>query len=315
MGGLRISNECIWAKTEVSYGVDPTPTQSTNAILVRNPQLQTEGLRMNERGAVRQSIGQLQKIFGGKLARLTFECEVKGSGSAGTAPEIGPLLEACGMDETIVASTSVTYQPVSTNHESVTIYYFEGGRKRHILRGCRGTVTIRLEAGGILICAFEFVGHHDEPTDQSLPSPTYNSTVPRAALGMVVSLNGVTAIVARSWQFALNNVIAMPPSLAASDGYGDIILTGRDVTGEIVIESELDTVLDVDALFSGGTRFAFASGTLGSVAGNRVALSTPASSTYVTDTSHGDGEGLRLRTVQLAVDDSTSDQEISLAFT
>jgi hypothetical protein len=315
MGGLRISNECILAKTETTYGTDSVPVVGTNAILVRNPSLQSEGLRMNERGAVRQSIGQLQKIFGGRLARITFECEVKGSGAAGTAPEIGPLLEACGMDETVVGATSVTYQPVSTNHESVTIYYFEGGRKRHILRGCRGTATFRLEAGGIMIVAFEFVGHHDEPTDIALPAPVYNSQVPRAALSMAVSLNGVTAIVARSWQFVLNNVIAMPPSVAAADGYGDIILTGRDVTGEIVIESELDSVIDIDTLLSGGTRFAFASGTLGSVAGNRVALSTPASSTYVTDSSLGDGEGLRLRTVNLAVDDGTSDQEISLAFT
>jgi hypothetical protein len=107
----------------------------------------------------------------------------------------------------------------------------------------------------------------------------------------------------------------MPPSVAAADGYGDIIITGRDVTGEIVIESELDSVIDVDALLSGGTRFAFASGTLGSVAGNRVALSTPASSTYVTDTSHAEGEGLRLRNIPLAVDDSTADSEISVAFT
>jgi hypothetical protein len=315
MGGLRVSNECIWAKTETSYGVDPTPTQTANAVLVRGADLQPEGLRMNERGAIRQSIGQLQKIYGGQLKRLTFECEVKGSGTAGTAPEIGPLLEACGMDETIVASTSVTYQPVSTSHESVTIYYFEGGRKRHILRGCRGTVTFRLEAGGLLLAAFEFVGHADEPTDQSLPAPTYNSTVPRAALGMAVSINSVTAIVARSWQWALNNVIAMPPSVASTDGYGDITLNGRDVTGEIVIESELDSVIDVDSLLSGGTRFAFASGTLGSSAGNRVQITTPSSSTYFTNTAQGEGEGLRLRTLSMAVDDSTSDQEVSVIFT
>jgi hypothetical protein len=314
MGGLRVSNEVILARTETTYGVDPTPAAATHAVLVRNPQLASEDLRMNERGAIRQSIGQLQKINGGRLARFTFECEVKGSGTAGTAPEIGPLLEACGMDETIVAVTSVTYQPVSTNHESVTIYYYEGGRKRHILRGCRGTVTFRLEAGGIMFAAFEFVGHHDEPTDQALPAPTYNSTVPRAALSMAVSLNGVTAIVARSWEWALNNVIAKPPSLAAADGFGDIILTGRDVTGSILIEAELDSVIDVDTLLSAGTRFAFASGTLGSVAGNRVQLTTPAASTYVTDTQQQEGEGLRLRNVPMAVDDSTSDQEISLIF-
>jgi hypothetical protein len=315
MGGLRIKNEVILIKTESSYGVDPTPAAASNAVLVRNPNLVSEGLRMNDRAPVRQSHGNLQKIFGGRLGRFTFEAEVKGSGTAGTAPELGSALKACGMDETIVAVTSVTYQPVSTGHESVTIWYYEGGRKRHVLRGCRGTVTFRLEAGGIMIAAFEFVGHWDEPTDQSLPSPTYNSTVPRSALSMAVALNGVTAIVARSWEWMLNNAIASPPSLAAADGYGEIIITNRDVTGAIVIESELDSVIDVDALLSAGTRFAFASGTLGSVAGNRVALTTPSSSTYCTDTQLQEGEGLRLRNVPLAVDDSTADQEISLIFT
>jgi hypothetical protein len=270
---------------------------------------------MNDRAAIRSSIGQLQQVYGGQLKRLTFECEVKGSGTAGTAPEIAPLIEACGFDETIVGATSATYTPESSTHESVTIYYFEGGRKRHILTGCRGNMTWRLEAGGILLVSFDFVGHHTAPTDQTLPTPTYNSTVPRAALGMAVAINGVSAIVAKSWEWGTNNTIATPPSIAATDGYGEVILTKRDVKGSILIESELVSVIDIDTLLSGGTRFAFASGTLGSVAGNRVVVSTPASSTYVTDTQLQDADGLRLRNVMLAVDDSTANTELSIAFT
>jgi hypothetical protein len=113
MGGLRISNEVILAKTEVTYNTDPVPVVGTNAILIRNANLSSEGLRMNDRGAIRASIGQLQQVYGGQLKRLTFECEVKGSGAAGTAPEIGPLIEACGFDETIVGATSATYKPES----------------------------------------------------------------------------------------------------------------------------------------------------------------------------------------------------------
>lgn len=314
MGGLRISNEVILAKTEVTYNTDPTPTTSANAVLVRNVDLRSEGLRMVDRAAVRGGLGKLQRIYGAQLKRITFECEVKGSGTAGTAPEIGPLIEACGFDETIVASTSATYTPEDTAHESVTIWYYEGGRKLHKLTGCRGTVTWTLEAGGILLAAFEFVGHYVEPTDVSQPTPTYNSQVPKAALGMTLSLNGVTALTVKSWQWAFNNTLAMPPSLAASDGYGEVLITERDITGEILIESELDSVIDVDALLSGGTRFAWASGTLGGTAGNRVAVSTPSSSTYVTDTSFDAADGLRNRRVPLAIDDSVA-SSFSIAFT
>src|SRR5258708_6165945 len=106
MGGLRVSNEVILAKTEVTYGTDSTPVVGANAILVRKLDMKTEGLRMADRAAIRGGLGKLQKIYGGQLKRITFECEVKGSGAAGTAPEIGPLIEACGFDETIVAATS-----------------------------------------------------------------------------------------------------------------------------------------------------------------------------------------------------------------
>ncbi|MCK7495178.1 MAG: hypothetical protein MZW92_31855 [Comamonadaceae bacterium] len=43
--------------------------------------------------------------------QLTFDVEIKGSGAAGTAPELGVLLKGCGFGETVVAVTSVTYAP------------------------------------------------------------------------------------------------------------------------------------------------------------------------------------------------------------
>lgn len=315
MSGLRVSNEVILAKTEVTYNTDPTPVAATNAILVRNPSWAQEGLRMVDREAVRGSIGQLQRLYGGELRKVSFECEVKGSGAAGTAPEIGPLLEACGFEETVVGATSVTYKPESASHESITIYYFEGGRKRHVITGCRGTVSFSLEAGGILLAAFEFIGHLVSITDQSQPTPTYNSTVPRTALGMSLSFNGVTSFVPRKWSLNPNNVLSPGMSLASSDGYGPVDLTKRDCTGQLEIETELDSVLDVDALLAAGTRFAFNAGALGSVAGNIVTVSTPASSTYVMGTGPGDDAGKRLRTIDFGIDDSTADQEISIVFT
>jgi hypothetical protein len=318
MSGLRTSNEVILAKIETTYNTDPTPSAGTNAILVRNLNYSTAGLRMIDRGAIRASLGDLQKIYGGELRKVSFQVEVKGSGTAGTAPEIGPLLQAAGLLETIVAVTSATYTPNSggtTAHKSITIYFYEGGRKLHILTGCRGTVKFGLDAGGLMLMDFEFTGHLTQPTDASQPSPTYNAQVPKAGLNMSVSFNGISTLVPRKWSIDLGWKLAMPPSLAAVDGYGQIILVDRSVTGSLEIESELDSIIDIDALLQAGTRFAFSAGTLGGTAGNRVALSTPSSSTYITDSVLAEGDGIRLRTVPFAVDDSTSDTEISLAFT
>lgn len=311
--GLRLSNEVVYFKTESTYNTDPTPTTS-DAILVRNVNVTAEGLRMNDRGAVRAGIGKLQAVYGGQLKRITFEAEVKGSGSAGTAPELGPLFEACGFEETVVSSTSVTYNPESASHESGTIYWFEGGVKRHILTGCRGTFTLRAEAGGLLIAAFEFVGHYSEPTDQSIPSPSYDSTVPRAMVGMPIAINGVTAIVASGWEWSTNNELALPPSVSASDGYGEVQIAARDIRGQTTIESVLDSVLDVDSLLSAGTKFAWTSGALGATAGNIVTVSTPSSSTYVTNTNPGEANAIRQRTVELAIDDAVA-SNFAIAFT
>jgi hypothetical protein len=313
MGGQRVSNEVVYFKTETTYNTDPTPT-TTDAILVRNVQLSSEGLRMIDRASVRAGLGATQMVYGGTLKRITFECEVKGSGTAGTAPEIGPLIEACGFEETVVALTSVTYNPENGTHESGTFYYFEGGVKKHILTGCRGNVTFRTEAGGLLLAVFEFVGHYTEPTDIAIPSPSYDSTVPRAAVGMAIAINGVTAISAKSWEWMANNTIATPGSVSATDGYGEVIITKRDIRGSVVIESELDSVIDVDSLMSAGTKFTFTSGTLGSVAGNRVVVSTAASSTYITDAELGEADGLRLRTVPMAIDDAVA-SNFAVAFT
>jgi hypothetical protein len=314
MGGLRISNEVILAKTETTYGTDPVPTTGANAILVRNVSMQSEGLRMNDRAAVRAGLGKLQKVHGGRLVRITFETEVKGSGAAGTAPEIGPLIEACGFDETIVGGASATYIPEDGVHESITIWWYEGGRKLHKINGCRGTFTARLEAGGILVLSYEFVGHYVEPTDQTQPTPTYNATVPKAGLSMAVSINGVTAITVKSWEWACNNTIAEPPSLAAADGYGEVIITERDIKGSMILESELASTIDIDTLLKNGTRFAWQSGTLGGTAGNRIAIATPAGSTYAEDSNFDAADGIRNRNVPLAIDDSVA-SSFSIAFT
>ena len=75
---MIINREVILVKEEVTYNTDPVPTEGANAVLVENPAWQNEGLRMNERPAVRSSIGQLQHVYGGMLRTVTFDVELKG---------------------------------------------------------------------------------------------------------------------------------------------------------------------------------------------------------------------------------------------
>ena len=55
--------------------------------------------------------------------------------------QYGKALKACGLAETVVANTSVTYDPVSASFSSVTIHYNIDG-VRHKMTGCRGNVAL-----------------------------------------------------------------------------------------------------------------------------------------------------------------------------
>ena len=108
-----VNRRVLLAAVEAVPGVAETLT-GADAILIENLQMSYVNERMNERPAIRQSFGKLAAIYGGSLAQVTFDIEIKGSGTAGTAPEAGALLQAVGMSETIVATTSVTYAMTST---------------------------------------------------------------------------------------------------------------------------------------------------------------------------------------------------------
>ena len=104
----------LLAKVEATYNVDPTPTGAANAILVEKLSWGFANARMAQRAPVRTSQGKLKDLYAGALISIKFDVEIKGSGSAGIAPEFGPLLKACQMSETVVAVTSVTYKPASS---------------------------------------------------------------------------------------------------------------------------------------------------------------------------------------------------------
>lgn len=315
MGNLRVSNEVILAKIETTYNTDAVPVAATNAMLVQNVDFAAAGLRMQDRPAIRANIGQLQQLFGGQLGKLSFDVEVKGSGTAGTAPELGPLLRGCAMGETVVGGTSVTYKPISTTHESLTIYWFEGGRKRHILTGARGTWTLKLAAGGIAVLSFEMTGHYSEPTDQTQPTPTYNAQVPKTALGLTLTVGGV-AIVTRELAVMAQNQVVMPPSLAAADGYSEVQITSRNIDGTLTMESELASVIDVDTQLKAGTASTLACGTVGSTAGNRFAANSATNGLVWSDRKVSEGEGLRLRQMPFnLIESATGNDEIALVFT
>lgn len=313
-----IKRELVQAEIELTYGTDPTPA-ATDTILVRNVSHQPDRLRMVRRGAIRTSLGELQHIYGGSLEAISFECEVKGSGTAGTPPEIDALLRACGLKVANVPATSDTYSPTSTTLESCTIHYYEAAagansQVRHILTGCRGNLELVYTAGDILLARFTMVGKRSTPTDQTLPTPTYDSTVPVAVKGLSTTIGGVANLVIQNYTLNLNNEIIVPDNLNDTEGFGQILIAGRDPTLDITRHNELVATIAPWADIIAGTARAFVSGTLGGTAGNRIALA--AGQMHYRNIAQVDDSGVRGATYSFGLHETgTVDTEFTLAFT
>lgn len=164
-----MKNLVLLAKQEVTTGVDPTPTPAANSILVRGFTPQMINAEFVERNNIRGYKGNFGSLAVGVHRVFEFEVELAGSGAAGTAPKWAPLLMACGFSETLVASTTATYQPISTGDTTVTLYGYLDGLLFKML-GCKGTVSFEMNSKQIPVMKFKFIGEYSTPTDTAFPS-------------------------------------------------------------------------------------------------------------------------------------------------
>ena len=305
-----MKKQVILAKIESTYNTDPTPTVSANEVFVDSFEESNEGLRILERNGPKNTLGPLAPVYAGTLKALTITVRARGSGTAGTPPEAGPLLRACGFGETIVASTSVTYAPVSSGFESVTIYrYYDG--KLHKYTGCIGNMTLSQDTGDFHVLTFNLFGHFVSETDVALVTPVYDTAQPIAAINGTFTFDSYNAII-NNLAFDMGNTIAEAVDYNGSDGFGTIRITDRNVTGSFDPEDVLVATYDFWTEFVGSTTAAMSTAALGT-AGNQIALSFPA--LKITNVSPGDRDGILTRTIEFAAVESAGDDQVSIAFT
>lgn len=303
------TREAIALKIESTYKTDAVPDPSLDAILVSEVSIANEGLRMLERNNIKPTISTDQSIFAGTLKKLTFTMEIKGSGTAGSVPEMGQALRACGLDETITAATSVAYQPVSSNQESCTIYYYQDGTLSKLL-GCIGTVTFNAEAGAYGTAQFEFTGHDGGKVDAAFPTLSYDSTIPVPFLDLAFSVGAFDAVI-NSIMLAVSNNISMPGDVRDKYGFGKLRITKRDPNGTIDPEATSIAVNDFKTKLETGERMALTTGEVGSVAGNKWKLDA---SIALRDIAQGDRDEIRTDDLTFGCHETTTDDEFILTF-
>ncbi|MDJ0513084.1 MAG: hypothetical protein QNJ62_06540 [Methyloceanibacter sp.] len=308
---MIITRRLILAKLETTQGADPIADPANDSVRVENPSATWLDARFHQPVSVKPSLSSEQALYGGALRQYTFEVDLRGSGTAGTPPEVGALLRACGMGETIAASTSVTYAPVSTGFESVAIYFYEDG-KLHKLLGGFGTVVFTAEVGKPIRAAFTFSGHSVDPVDAALAAPSFDAVSPPIFLGSAFTADAFAAKIG-TLSLDMGVEISMPEDVASADGWGDLQIVGRTPNGSF---NPLDTlVADYDWVtkWQANTLASIVSGNVGSTAGNIINLNIPQA--QYRELAPADRNKIQSLEVAYDARENTGDDEMSLVFT
>lgn len=306
---MLTTREAIALKIESTSRTENAPNATTDAILVSAMDVTNHNLTMVERPNIKPSLATDKSIFAGMMKKITFTAEIKGSGTAGTAPEIGQALRACGLSETITANTSVVYEPVSEDHETCTIYYYQDGILEKII-GAIGTVTFNAEGKGLGTAQFEFTGHYGGRANASFPSLSYDSTVPVPFMNLAFSIDSFGAVI-NSFNLALTNTIVTPGDVSDEYGFGDVRITKRDPNGTIDPEATLLTVKDFEQKLRSGSEMTLTTGNVGSAAGNIWKLDA---NVVIRDISYGEREQIRTNDLTFGCHEQTGDDEFTLTF-
>jgi len=309
---LLTRKRLILLESEGTYGTDPTPT-GVDAVLVRDLNIVPLQSDVVSRDLVRPYLGASEQLLANTRVECTFSVELAGSGTAGTAPRYGKALLACGMSETVVAATSVTYAPVSASFGSCTIYYNIDG-VLHKVTGARGTFTINGAVGEIPTIDFTFTGIYNTPTDTALPSVTYADQ----ATPVVFKAGNTTGFELLSYAGCLQSVsFDVGNSLVYRELVGctkEVLLTDRASTGSVVLEAvTMATKNYFTAALSDGTL-----GNLifqhGQTAGNIVDFAS--TRVDIGDVSYSDQDGIHMLNIPYTCVPSTAgNDEFSLVYT
>ncbi|MCK9324722.1 MAG: phage tail tube protein [Bacteroidales bacterium] len=314
---FRSLQKVMLVKEETEYGTDPTPTVAANAIEAIDIKVNYSG-EVLERGVSLKSLSPKNAVLGKRWCEVTFSCELKGSGTAGTAPRIGDLLQACGFSEGADVGSSVVYAPASTGHKSVTIYVYDiqaetGNSRLHQITGARGNVSFTFEAGVIAKAEFTMQGLAETMTDVTTPDdPTYETTDAPIVQSSAFTLNAVATLVAQSVSIDLGNEVSQREDIRAAGGLKGFLINSRKPSGSFNPEAVLALTYDFYTDWVNAAERAL-SLVVGSTAGNICTVTAP--KLTIDGISESDRNGIRTEDIPFRLAGDEGNDELVLTFT
>lgn len=183
------------------------------------------------------------------------------------------------------------------------------------MTGAVGTFKISMPAGKPAELDFSFKGVYNTPTDTSLATPTFESTVDSVPLVKSASLtyNANSSLYVSKCEMDIANSIAMRDSVNAAFGIAGFQVTGRKPN--ISIDPEAESIATIDwrsDVLANPRAFSMV---IGATAGNIVTFSIPKMN--VVDIEYGDRDGILTNTIkaEMTANSASGDDELSIKFT
>lgn len=305
-----IAQRAVMAAKEETVEGTPETLAAADAFLSFEPSFDYD-LETHDRNPIRPTLSMLNPVSGRRYGILTFKCELKGSGTAGTAPKFGKLFKFCKMTETIVAVTSVTYTPASTGDPSCTIAFYVDG-KRYQLAGARGTWKFTANVGEPVMVEFTFWGKATITDQTLLSSITFDSTEPQPLLNTSLTIHADTSHIAANLEMDIANTLALRPDISQSDGIKSILIPDRRPVGAIQVEERTVADFDYYGRLQNGTLGNFST-VLGATAGNITTITAP--QVRFMELGQEFRDGILVLNLAMMFILSSGDDEISIALT
>lgn len=165
----------VLAKKETTNGTDAVPTGALNAIVTRNFSgglVETDRI---DRNLDNGSYGASPSAPSNERRTFSYEVEIAGSGTAGTAAAWMELLEGCGMGAAVLTASTDAKQTFAApgTMTSLTHYDYLQDQRRKAL-GCVGTYQMDFTAGNYPFITLNWTGllPAATPFDKSAPGAT-----------------------------------------------------------------------------------------------------------------------------------------------
>jgi hypothetical protein len=274
------------------------------------------GIEMQERGGTRDTLSALKSVRGERSCTVSFATELKGSGTAGTAPAWGESLIACGASETVVPVTSVTYAPSMVSIPSVTIGIKNADEASSgvVFRtwGCRGNMSLEINKGEFGRIVFSFTGADWEVVDEALfGAVSYSTVEPVAALSMSFTVDSYAAAVS-ALTMDQGNTLTLLNDFNKPSGNLAAKIANRRAVGTIDPYMELVATYDWFGKWKSGNEGALTAALTGA-SGNITTITAP--KVQYNNLGREDKEGLLGLSVDMLLNGNTGDDEWSIALT